>query len=80
MVDTTAGCWTKLSDPKKTMKRMGSNGGGNESKKDDPLDDMMKQMYDDGNDKMRKFIGDTMMKGWRIESRQTWYAQFWYSE
>lgn len=57
--------WTKLSDPKKSSKGSGSNGSGNQSKKDDPtasIMDMMKQMYDEGDDNMKKIIGETMMK------------------
>lgn len=54
--------WTKLSDPKKASKGAGS--GGN-TPKDDPsasIMDMMKQMYEDGDDNMKKIIGETMMK------------------
>ena len=57
--------WTKLSDPKKSSKSSGSNTSGNQSKKDDPsasIMDMMKQMYEDGDDNMKKIIGETMMK------------------
>lgn len=55
--------WTKLSDPKKSSKSSGSVGTAN--KKDDPsasIMDMMKQMYDEGDDNMKKIIGETMMK------------------
>ena len=54
--------WTKLSDPKKGSKGAGS--GGN-TPKDDPsasIMNMMKQMYEDGDDNMKKIIGETMMK------------------
>jgi calcyclin binding protein len=50
--------WTKLTDPKKNTKTA-------TNKKDDPsasIMDMMKQMYDDGDDNMKKMIGETMMK------------------
>ena len=55
--------WTKLSDPKKTSKH--PDGSGTKGKKDDPtasIMDMMKQMYDEGDDNMKKIIGETMMK------------------
>ena len=54
--------WTKLSDPKKASKGAGSGGT---TPKDDPsasIMDMMKQMYEDGDDNMKKIIGETMMK------------------
>jgi len=53
--------WTKLTDPKKTEKSGGK-------KKDDSSDpsasimNMMKDLYDSGDDKMKKMIGETMMK------------------
>jgi calcyclin binding protein len=50
--------WSKLSDPKKTLKSAKSN-------KKDPtagLTEMMKEMYDNGDDNMRKIIGETMLK------------------
>ena len=50
--------WTKLSDPKKSK-------DDTKKKKDDPsasIMDMMKQMYDEGDDNMKKIIGETMMK------------------
>jgi calcyclin binding protein len=56
--------WTKLSDPKKSNK-LGNNNINATSKKDDPsssIMDMMKQMYDEGDDNMKKIIGETMMK------------------
>ncbi len=49
--------WTKLSDPKKSK--------DDTKKKDDPsasIMDMMKQMYNEGDDNMKKIIGETMMK------------------
>jgi calcyclin binding protein len=55
--------WTKLSDPKKSSKN--ANGSDTTNKKDDPtasIMDMMKQMYDEGDDNMKKIIGETMMK------------------
>lgn len=54
--------WTKLSDKKAREK---SN-----KIKDDPqssIMDLMKQMYDDGDDNMKKIIGETMMKQQRGE-------------
>ena len=57
--------WTKLSDPKKSSKGTGPDGGTGGKKKDDPsasIMDMMKQMYDEGDDNMKKIIGETMMK------------------
>jgi len=54
--------WTKLTDPKKSEK----SGGG--KKKDDSSDpsasimNMMKDLYDSGDDKMKKMIGETMLK------------------
>jgi calcyclin binding protein len=50
--------WTKLTDPKKNTKTAAN-------KKEDPsasIMDMMKQMYDEGDDNMKKMIGETMMK------------------
>jgi calcyclin binding protein len=55
--------WTKLTDPKKLNKLDSSSGSS--TKKDDPsasIMDMMKQMYDEGDDNMKKIIGETMMK------------------
>jgi len=49
--------WTKLTDPKRKEKKTKSS--------DDPqasLMNMMKDMYDSGDDNMRKMIGETMMK------------------
>ena len=49
------GFWNKLTDPKKSEKK----------KKSDPSGDlmgMMKDLYDSGDDSMRKIIGETMMK------------------
>lgn len=53
--------WSKLTDVKK---------GTTKGKKDDPQSSimgMMKQMYDDGDDNMKKMIGETMMKQQRGE-------------
>ena len=61
--------WTKLSDDKKG----GGGGGGsgsssskpNAPKKEDPMGNlmgMMKDMYDDGDDNMKKVIAEAMMK------------------
>ena len=55
--------WTKLTDPKKADKKKSGGGGG--KKRDDPsagLMDMMKDLYDSGDDNMRKMIGETMLK------------------
>lgn len=52
--------WTKLSDPKKAEKKKSVG-----SAKDDPsasIMNLMKDMYDSGDDKMRKMIGETMLK------------------
>lgn len=52
--------WTKLTDTKKTK----------DGKKEDPQSSimgLMKQMYDDGDDNMKKMIGETMMKQQRGE-------------
>lgn len=52
--------WTKLTDPKK-----GTSSSSSSKKENDPsasIMDMMKQMYDDGDDNMKKIIGETMMK------------------
>ena len=52
--------WTDLTSKKK--KKNGSGGG---SKKDDPaagIMDLMKDMYDNGDDQMKKMIGETMYK------------------
>lgn len=54
--------WTKLSDKKAREK--------DKKTKDDPqssIMDLMKQMYDDGDDNMKKIIGETMMKQQRGE-------------
>jgi calcyclin binding protein len=54
--------WTKLSDKKAREKSAAI--------KDNPqssIMDMMKQMYDDGDDNMKKIIGETMMKQQRGE-------------
>jgi len=48
--------WSKLTDPKRKEKKKST---------DDPsagLMGMMKEMYDSGDDKMRKMIGETMLK------------------
>mmetsp|Transcript_12428 Transcript_12428/g.29586 ORF Transcript_12428/g.29586 Transcript_12428/m.29586 type:complete len:301 (-) Transcript_12428:63-965(-) len=50
--------WTKLTDPKKHDKKK-------KSKSSNPMSsitDMMKDMYDSGDDEMRKMIGETMLK------------------
>ncbi len=55
--------WSKLSDPKKGKKL-------SDGKKDDPsasIMEMMKEMYDSGDDKMKKMIGETMLKQHRGE-------------
>lgn len=49
--------WTKLTDPKKKEKAKTS--------KDNPMSsitDLMKDMYESGDDQMKKMIGETMMK------------------
>ena len=49
--------WTKLSDPKRKDKKKAT--------KDNPMSsitDLMKDMYDSGDDQMRKIIGETMLK------------------
>jgi calcyclin binding protein len=51
--------WSKLSDPKKKDKKKGT------SNKDNPMssiNELMKDMYDSGDDKMKKMIGETMLK------------------
>ena len=55
--------WSKLTDPKKRSK-------GKSSSKDDPhksIMDLMKDMYEGGDDNMKKIIGETMMKQQRGE-------------
>jgi calcyclin binding protein len=50
--------WSKLSDPKGRSKSSKSN-------KSDPtasITDMMREMYENGDDNMRKIIGETMLK------------------
>lgn len=54
--------WSKLTDDKKTK--------GSAPKKSDPqssIMDMMKNMYDEGDDQMKKMIGETFMKQQRGE-------------
>lgn len=54
--------WTDLSAKKKKSSSTGSGGKG---KKEDPtagIMDLMKDMYDNGDDNMRKMIGETMYK------------------
>jgi calcyclin binding protein len=54
--------WTDLSAKKKKSSSSSSGGGG---KKEDPtagIMDLMKDMYDNGDDNMRKMIGETMYK------------------
>jgi calcyclin binding protein len=49
--------WSKVTDPKRGTKK--------KEKKSNPADsinDLMKDMYDSGDDKMRKMIGETLMK------------------
>eukprot|EP01083_Nonionella_stella_P151233 482955_1 len=56
--------WTKLTDPKKGSSST-SNGNGSKKKSNDPsasIMEMMKEMYDSGDDNMKKMIGETMMK------------------
>ena len=47
--------WTKLTDPKKKDKKKADNPASS-------VMDLMKEMYDSGDDKMKKMIGETMMK------------------
>ena len=54
--------WSKLTDPKDKKKKT--------AEKDNPqasIMEMMKNMYDEGNDDMKKVIGETMMKQQRGE-------------
>lgn len=53
--------WSKLTDPNKTGKG-GAKGGKSSSDPSAGLMDMMKNLYDSGDDKMRKMIGETMLK------------------
>jgi calcyclin binding protein len=56
--------WSKLTDPKKHDKKK-SGGAGAASSSDNPtagIMDLMKDMYDSGDDNMKKMIGETMMK------------------
>jgi len=60
--------WSKLTDEKKGVKSSSTK-----KKSDDPtagLMDMMKEMYDSGDDNMKKVIGETMMKQRRGELGQ----------
>jgi len=55
--------WSKLTDPKKSEKKKSGSGGSGKS--EDPsasIMSMMKDMYDSGDDNMRKMIGETMLK------------------
>mmetsp|Transcript_7242 Transcript_7242/g.11393 ORF Transcript_7242/g.11393 Transcript_7242/m.11393 type:complete len:271 (-) Transcript_7242:43-855(-) len=55
--------WTELTAKKKKTKKAGGSGSG--SNKDDPtagIMDLMKDMYDSGDDNMKKMIGETMYK------------------
>jgi len=49
--------WSKLTDPKKGQSKKPSKSNPMSS-----INDMMKDMYDSGDDKMRKMIGETMLK------------------
>jgi calcyclin binding protein len=54
--------WTSLTSKKKPKPSSGAGGGG---EKEDPgasIMQMMKDMYDDGDDNIRKVIGETMLK------------------
>jgi calcyclin binding protein len=46
--------WSKLTDQKRKEKKSSNPAAG--------INDLMKEMYDSGDDKMRKMIGETMMK------------------
>ncbi|KAL3905186.1 MAG: hypothetical protein SGILL_009779 [Bacillariaceae sp.] len=48
--------WSKLTDPKKKDKK------SNKSNPAASINEMMKEMYDNGDDQMRKMIGETMLK------------------
>jgi calcyclin binding protein len=50
--------WTKLTDTKAKSGKTKSKGADPQSS----IMDLMKSMYDDGDDKMKKIIGETMMK------------------
>ena len=60
--------WSKLTDNKKGSKAGGSSsgsGGNKKSSSDDPqasIMNMMKDMYESGDDSMKKMIGETMLK------------------
>jgi calcyclin binding protein len=47
--------WSKLTDPKRKDKKIKDNPAAS-------LTEMMKEMYDNGDDQMRKMIGETMLK------------------
>jgi calcyclin binding protein len=49
--------WSKLTDPKRNEKKNKSSSDPSSS-----IMDLMKDMYDSGDDQMRKMIGETMMK------------------
>lgn len=51
--------WSSLTSKKN---KKSSSGGGNKENPAAGIMDMMKDMYDSGDDKMRKVIGETMMK------------------
>jgi calcyclin binding protein len=48
--------WSKLTDPKRKEKK------NNKSNPAASLTEMMKEMYENGDDQMRKIIGETMLK------------------
>jgi len=59
--------WSKLTDPKRGSTTTGMNAN---KKMDNPaasINELMKEMYDNGDDKMRKMIGETMLKQHRGE-------------
>jgi calcyclin binding protein len=58
--------WTKLTDNKKKSSSSLGGGSGKENPQDSIMN-LMKDMYDQGDDNMKKMIGETMMKQQRGE-------------
>lgn len=65
---TTYDYWSKLTDPKKKNKKSGSSAAaGGDDNPQASIMQLMKDMYEDGDDQMKKIIGETMMKQQRGE-------------
>lgn len=59
--------WSKLSDPKRKTKKFKKSSSGSSSDPASSINDMMREMYENGDDQMRKVIGETMLKQQRGE-------------